>query len=110
MYFVCLLEPLDETINIQMPEEIAKADWIPLDQLQHYKFTSMARNVCRLLTHLEDVKNKKIDLSKMPIGDLFKDTSFTFEDYELLGNKNRFYSPEYINKIGGYIKDHSAKL
>ena len=32
LYYVCLLEPKDgdETIDIQMPDEIAEADWIPL--------------------------------------------------------------------------------
>jgi 8-oxo-dGTP pyrophosphatase MutT (NUDIX family) len=31
MYFVCLLEPEDgQQIKIQMTDEIAKADWIPL--------------------------------------------------------------------------------
>jgi hypothetical protein len=40
----------------------------------------------------------------MPIGDLFRDTTFTFEDYELLGSQNRFYSPEYINKIAAFIQ------
>ena len=70
----------------------------------------MARNVCRLLTHLDDVQSNKIDLSKMPVGDLFRDTSFTYEDYELMGSQNRFYSPEYINKIGDFIKASQAKL
>ena len=70
----------------------------------------MARNVCRLLTQLEEVQSKKIDLAQMPIGDLFRDTSFTYEDYELLGSQNRFYSPEYINKIGDFIKASQAKL
>ena len=32
LYYVCLLEPKDgdETIDIQLPDEIAEADWIPL--------------------------------------------------------------------------------
>ena len=34
MYFVCLLEPEEDAkIKIQMPEEIAKADWIPIVSL-----------------------------------------------------------------------------
>ena len=27
MYFVCMLEAEDEKIDIQMPDEIAKAEW-----------------------------------------------------------------------------------
>ena len=53
-YFVCLLETMDgnETIDIQMTDEIAKADWVPLAQMRHFKFTNMAKNICEILhTH-----------------------------------------------------------
>lgn len=70
----------------------------------------MARNVCRLLTHIEAIKSNKLNLNDMPVGDLFRDSTFTFEDYEFLGAQNRFYSPEYINKIGAFIKASQSKL
>jgi len=31
-----------------------------------------------LLTNIEIIKSGKIDLSKMPTGDLFRDSTFTF--------------------------------
>ena len=57
-----MLEAEDETIEIQMPDEIYAADWIPLADMHHYRFTSMARNVCRLLTSLDAIKTGVIDL------------------------------------------------
>ena len=51
LYFVTLMEAADgnETIDIQMPEEIFDAAWIPLAEMNHFRFTSMARNMCRVL-------------------------------------------------------------
>ena len=40
----------------------------------------------------------------MPLGDVFKDSSFTYEEYELLGTKNKFFSSEYMSRVGRYIK------
>jgi len=45
----------------------------------------MAKNVCRILTNVEYVKQGKIDLKELPVGDLFRDTAFTCEDYEMFG-------------------------
>ena len=54
LYFVCLLEPAgSEAIDVQHEDEIAQADWVRIDQLQHLKFTRMATNVCRILVGAE---------------------------------------------------------
>lgn len=62
----------------------------------------MATNVCRLLRNSDHIKAGAIDFSKMPLGDLFRDYSFTYEQYDMLGVSNNFYSPEYIKKAGKY--------
>jgi hypothetical protein len=41
----------------------------------------MARNVCRLMLNLNEVEKNGINLGNMPIGDLFKTTSLTSEEY-----------------------------
>ena len=53
LYFVCLLETIDgnETIDIQMPDEIEKADWVPLSKMRHFKFTNMATSICNILNN-----------------------------------------------------------
>lgn len=43
----------------------------------------MAQNICNILLKQEEAKDKKLDLGIIPIGDLFRSTSFTPEDYEL---------------------------
>jgi hypothetical protein len=47
----------------------------------------MARNVCRLLLNASEVEKSGLNLGNMPLGDLFRTTSLTSEEYELLGNK-----------------------
>lgn len=34
LYFVCMLEATDEKIDIQMPDEVARAEWIPFVRKQ----------------------------------------------------------------------------
>ena len=82
---MCLLETIDgnEKIDIQMPEEIAKADWIPLEKMKHFTFTTMAKNLCQVLHNQAKINSGQIDLKQMPIGDLFRDSSFSYHDYEL---------------------------
>lgn len=72
----------------------------------------MAQNICSILLKQEEAKEKELDLGKIPIGDLFRSTAFTSEDYELFSNinyqtkdcdiemKNTFYSSEYMKKVG----------
>jgi len=73
--------------------------------MSHFKFTNMARNVCKILGNNEALKTGDIDIRQMPIGDVFKDCSFTAEEYELLGTTNKFFSSEYMKRVGKYIKD-----
>jgi len=95
----------DETIDIQMTDEVFKAEWIPLDKMSHFRFTNLGRNVGRVLTH-----NEPLDLSKMSLGDVFKDASFTVEEYEQFGSTQRFFSSEYLRKVGDLIKSSQSKL
>ena len=73
--------------------------------MRHLTFTRMARNVCRILLKIREVQDTQVDLGAMPLGDLFKTSSFTEEEYELLGQKNTFYSSEYIKKVGEMLKN-----
>ena len=58
LYYVCLLEPKDgdETIDVQMPDEVSACQWIPLAEMNHFRFTNMARNTCRILTSIDAIK------------------------------------------------------
>ena len=76
---------VDEKIDLQMPEEIANADWLPIEKMKHFTFTNAAKNICQLLHKEAKVKSGKIDISKMPIGDLFRDSGFAVQDYKLMG-------------------------
>merc|ERR1711990_124334 len=91
-------EPIDsEEIDIQMPEEVAKCQWIDATALKHFRFTTMAQNMCTILSAVKEAE--PIDLKQMPVGDLFKMTSLTGEEYQLLGTKNKLYSSEYLKSI-----------
>lgn len=74
----------------------------------------MAQNVCRILLKQEDLKSEAVSLASLPVGDLFRTTSLTPEDYELFSNplalitldidtKNTFYSSEYMKLLGEAI-------
>jgi hypothetical protein len=47
----------------------------------------MAQNICNILLKQEEAKEKELDLGKIPIGDLFRSTSFTPEEYELFSKQ-----------------------
>ena len=66
-----------------MPEEIEQAAWLPLSKMKHFTFTDMAKSICQVLHGEAQVKSGEIDLKKMPSGDLFRDSSFTVQDYKL---------------------------
>ena len=42
MYFVCMLEGIDEKIDIQMPHEISHAQWVSVQELSSIPLTPMA--------------------------------------------------------------------
>lgn len=78
-------------------------------------FTPMAKNVCRILLCEQELKENKADISNLPLGDLFRTTSLTPEDYQLfskhksyskcnIDTKNTFYSSEYMKLIGNFLK------
>eukprot|EP00347_Sterkiella_histriomuscorum_P011343 403372816 len=131
IYFVCLLEAENETIDIQMKSEVAKAEWVDIvtnifiyliqfmqPKLRHLKFTRMATNICNILLQSKEAEQKPDamktfkDLNGIPLGDLFRTTSFTQEEYELFGSKNIFYSSEYMKLVGETLKNQkeNAKL
>lgn len=62
----------------------------------------MARNICTLLANRETVG--KFDFKDVPLGDIFRDASFGFDEYELFGTKNRFYSSEYLKRLADIVK------
>ena len=45
-----------------MPEEIYQADWLPISDMAHFRFTNMARNVCRIVSSIDAIKTGAIDL------------------------------------------------
>jgi hypothetical protein len=91
-----------------MPDEISKAEWKALTELRHLRFTRMAENTCRILLKQEELKEQNVKLTDLPVGDLFRTTSLTPEDYELFGMKNTFYSSEYIKQFGELLKSKAA--
>ena len=40
----------------------------------------------------------------MPLGDLFRDQSFTSVSYEFMNSKNTFYSSEYLARVSNALK------
>jgi len=104
LYFVCHLEAIDEKIDIQMPDEIAAAEWKDLADLKHLSFTRMAKSVCDVLLKVKEgqaAPAKEVDLGSMGVGDLFRTGGFTKEEYELFGAPNYFYSSELLKSIRG---------
>lgn len=74
-----------------MKDEVAKAEWKDLKDLKSMNFTPMAKNVCRILLCEQELKENKADISTLPLGDLFRTTSLTPEDYQLFSkNKDLF--------------------
>ena len=78
--------------------------------MKHFRFTNMARNVCRLIENVEALKSGAIDLKQMDLGDTFRDASFTPEEYELLGTTQKFFSSDYLSRVGRFIKQSQSKL
>ena len=68
----------DETIDIQMPDEIAKAEWLPLRKLKGFAFTDIGRNICRILVNEDKINSGEIDIKQMRVGDLLRDGAFSF--------------------------------
>ena len=87
-----------------MTNEIAKAKWIDIAKLSEYKFSKMATKMVNLIITSERVKNGSVDLSKMPLGDILRENSFTKFDFNLFGKPNYFYSSEYLARIENQFK------
>ena len=89
-YFVCLLETIDgnEKINMLMPEEIIKAEWIPLKQSEDVSTT--AESILQVLRP-QLIKNNAADLANIPINQIFKETSFTTKEVEILGRQAKIF-------------------
>ena len=52
----------------------------------------MAQNVCNILLMQEQLKTSKFNMTELPLGDLFRTSSLTPEDYELFSNHHSFTS------------------
>lgn len=53
LYFICLLEPTDERIEIQMEHEIAKAEWKHIDDFKKLTFTPIATFITSIIQTLD---------------------------------------------------------
>ena len=110
MYFICLLELIDsEKIEIQMEDEIAAAQWVPLvssnihlitlilqDKINEYPFNYTAGKVVDLIKRNYD---QTIGEGKYPnMDNLLRDFGYSYEDYDVYGNNNRFYAPSCLKK------------
>mmetsp|Transcript_4170 Transcript_4170/g.5347 ORF Transcript_4170/g.5347 Transcript_4170/m.5347 type:complete len:146 (-) Transcript_4170:27-464(-) len=108
LYFICLLEPTDERIEIQMEHEIAAAEWKKIEDFKKLTFTPIANLMSNIIeTIINAKKADTLDLRDMPVDDLFRTPSLTCENYEFRGKTNRFYSSEYIKQMH---KRQEAKL
>jgi hypothetical protein len=56
----------------------------------------MAMKIC---DYILTARAPAADLEKLPLGDLFRDNSFTKVSFPLFGKNNDFYSSEYITRI-----------
>ena len=71
----------------------------------------MATNMCKILQTVKDIEGQTpLNLGDMPVGDLFKMSSLSAEEYELLGNKNKLYSSEYLKNIKQQLAANKHKL
>ena len=83
-----------------MEDEIAKAEWKPIEEFEKLTFTPIATFVTSIIKSLDQAKKGKgINLSDMPVEDLFRTPALTCENYEFRGQTNRFYSSEYIKQM-----------
>lgn len=99
LYFVCLLEPESEKIDIQMEHEIAKAAWINVEELAKYKFAKMAT----MLVEMIKSARSRTPLSLKNVSDSLLEQSFTGTPYKMFGVEQKMYSPELL-------KENLAKL
>jgi ADP-ribose pyrophosphatase YjhB (NUDIX family) len=54
LYFVCVMKvSQSETIDVKMPIEISKCEWIDISALKDIKLTSMAAKMVEILTELQ---------------------------------------------------------
>jgi len=66
-----------------MPEEIFDCKWIDIGDLDVTKQTRVAQNAAKILLDTEKVKRGEVDLKDMPLGDIFRDNTFSYLEYEL---------------------------
>lgn len=66
------------------------------EELRKYEFSVMAMKIC---DYILTARAPAADLEKLPLGDLFRDNSFTKVSFPLFGKNNDFYSSEYITRI-----------
>lgn len=78
-----MLRAEEESIDIQMTHEIAKARWIDFDDLPNYKFTRIATNMVNKIQAIsKSHQTAAVDLKDMPVGDLFRDSGFSKITYD----------------------------
>jgi hypothetical protein len=67
----------------------------------------MAMKIC---DYIMNARAPTTDLGSLPLGDLFRDNTFTKVSYPFLGSNNDFYSSEYITRISNFRKEVAPKL
>ena len=64
----------------------------------------MATKICELITNANLIGKKQIDLKNLPLGDVFRDHSFTKVSYNFMEKNNNFYSSEYLARVSNNLR------
>lgn len=59
----------------------------------------MATKICELITNANLIGQKQVNFKDLPLGDVFRDNSYTKVSYEFMDTVNNFYSSEYLARI-----------
>ena len=52
-----------------------------------------------MITNQDKVRKGQVDLKAFPLGDVFRDSTFTYHDYTSHERTHRLFSPEYLKRI-----------
>ncbi len=63
----------------------------------------MATKICELTKNVHALTSP-IDLKDLPVGDVFRDQSYTKVSYNFMEVNNNFYSSEYVKRVADFRK------
>jgi len=66
----------------------------------------MATRICELITNANLIGKNQVDLKGMPLGDVFRDHSFTKVTYNFMEKNNNFYSSEYLARVSNALRQN----